>query len=148
MNRAGKEKRMSLAPTVTPPFQLRKPLPIAFLLIFGLVGCAGLKSEYGSFTTIKYPEKTEQDEILLTTSRPNQAYKEIGVIKVEAKSRTPLEQINSELLKKAREAGADGVIEIQYSGGNRHVGMVGGEPIVFASRRYCQGTAIVFVEKK
>ena len=76
-------------------------------------------SEYGSFTSLKYPPKSEQDEVLLITSKPSYPYKEIGIIRIEARRRTTLTQINSEMLRKAKEVGADAVIDIQYSGGEK-----------------------------
>jgi len=85
---------------------------------------------YTSFTDTKYPPKSENDEILLLTStKPDRPYVEIGIIKV-MKSAMVDSSKEREMIKKAREIGADAVIDIkQVAYGTEH------------------GTAIVFTDK-
>jgi len=118
-----------------------------------LCGCVSISSEFGSFTSIKYPAKTENQEVLLLTSTPNKPYKEIGVIKVEAIDEgVSLDQINAEIIKKARAVGADAVINLQYGGGETMNGMVMGgkrsNMLTMVSNKHAQGTAIVFTDNK
>lgn len=99
---------------------------------------------------MKYPPKNEQQEIVLSTSTPSRTYKEIGIIKVAAKSKTPLEDINQALLSKAREVGADAVINLQYSEVNApgtYSNGPNGEVRVI-TRKNAQGIAVIFTDNK
>lgn len=96
---------------------------------------------FTSFTETKYPSKSEKDEILIySSSKPNRPYKELGIIKVVknmglaglvgvGSSSTSVSD-EKEMLKKAREIGADAVMDIKQ-------GSYGVET----------GTAIVFTDK-
>ena len=88
---------------------------------------------------------------MLLTSVPNRPYKEIGIIRVEATKAATLEKINFQILKKAKEVGADAVINIYYSGGETMGGIVGGTSgsnvITIVSKKHAQGTAIIFTDK-
>jgi hypothetical protein len=121
-----------------------KKLIYLFVMAVLVSGCASVSSDFGSLTSVKYPPKSEQQEVLLLTSMPNRPYKEIGIIRVVGKVKTPMQMLNDEMLKKAREVGADAVINIQYGGGDLHGGFVGGSMLMLARRREAQGTAIVF----
>lgn len=88
-------------------------------------GCA-TAVKYGSLTDVKYPPKTEKDEIVLLIAKlPDRPYKEIGVISVLipgckstlASFNTTDETLN-EMRKKARAVGADGVINIVFRSAN------------------------------
>ncbi len=126
---------------------MKKLLVVLFCL--GLVGCAPLvRSDYGSFTSISYPPKSAQEEVLLMTELPQRPYKEIGIITVEGRRRTSLNDMNQEILMRARDLGADAVIKLQYSGGERTVGMVAGEMMAMRTKKQAQGVAIVFTDKK
>jgi hypothetical protein len=123
---------------------------LAVLLFLGLCGCvhSGVRSDFGAFSNTIYPAKTEQEEVLLMTEMPQRPYKEIGLITIEERRHTPLNAINQEILRIAREVGADAVIKLQYSGGERMTGMVDGEVMSMTSRKQATGVAIVFTDKK
>jgi hypothetical protein len=123
-------------------------MALALLLCLGLCGCVTFNPvnlDYGSFTNMKYPPKTEQQEVVLLTSAPNRPYKELGIMKIEAKSRTSLAEINQEMLNKAREVGADAVINVQYND-ETFTSFVGGQMMRESTKR-AQGIAIVFTDK-
>lgn len=123
---------------------------LAVLLCLGLTGCAhsGLRSEFGGFTSINYPPKSEREEVLLMTEIPHRSYKEIGLITVEARKHPSLVDINKEILTIARAVGADAVIKLQYSGDESKGGMVTGHAMATGSKKQAQGVAIVFTDKK
>ncbi|MDD4910111.1 MAG: hypothetical protein PHR44_05475 [Candidatus Omnitrophica bacterium] len=92
---------------------------------------------FTKFTEAEYPPKTEKEEIsLFSTIKPDRPYKEIGIIKISkcasffGTGGTP-HRISDErdMIKKAREVGADAVIDIKQMG------------------MYETGTAIVFTDK-
>ena len=111
---------------------MRKLLVV--LLCLGLVGCATIKygtavTKYTSFTEIKHPPKSENDTILLLAStKPDRPYVEIGIIKVEKGPRYYSDE--RDMIKKAREVGADAVIDIKQ--------------VLYGTET---GTAIVFTDK-
>jgi hypothetical protein len=124
-----------------------KKVIFLFLMTMFVSGCASVKSDYGSLSSVQYAPKTEQEEVSLLISSPNRPYKEIGIIQVQGKIKTSIEKLNQEMLKKARSVGADSVMNIQYSGGNVSAGMVGGVIIAVGSKKTAQGTAIIFTDK-
>lgn len=124
------------------------------LIALGLGGCVStspsIDLDYGTFSSVKYPPKNEQQEIVLLTSASSRTYKEIGIIKVTAKSKTSLEDINQALLSKAREVGADAVINLQYSEVNAsgtYSNGPNGETRLL-TKKNAQGIAVIFTDNK
>ena len=123
---------------------------LIILLCLGLVGCAhsAIRSEFGAFTSINYPPKSVQAEVLLFTGTPQRPYKEIGIITVRSRRPLSINDINKEILLLARVVGADAVIKLQYSGGEKMPGIVDGKAMSLTSRKQATGVAIVFTDKK
>lgn len=119
-------------------------------LLIATSGCVinGIRGEYGTLTTMVYPPKGDQDEVLLLTSRPQRPYKEVGIISVKAtRSPVALDVMNAEIVRLAKQAGADAVIILQYSGSVRNGAKSKGEAAAVITRKQVYGTAIVYTDK-
>jgi hypothetical protein len=124
---------------------------LTVLLCLGLVGCAHsvLRSEFKGFTSMNYPPKGGQEEVLLMTEKPQRPYQEIGLITLEAKrSYTSRDKIDKEILTIAKAVGADAVIKLQYNVGEIIASEAANHGVVMRTKDLAQGVAIVFTDKK
>lgn len=96
---------------------MKKNMIVFFIAVSVLMGCSKciiIRSEYYDITgKIMAPKATDQD-IPLFTDQGTMPYFEIGVVKILAHWGTSREAINEELKRRARLAGADALIEVQY----------------------------------
>ena len=92
------------------------------IVLFGLAatlaaGCAQqcliLRSEYFDITGGVIADKAPDAPVDLMTGKPERPYREIGYVKVAAARGTPQETIHNEMIKRARLAGADALIDVQ-----------------------------------
>lgn len=93
-------------------------------------GCARTMTDFAPFTASSVISQ-KGEEILLTTGGIDRPYKELGVIFVKARCKR-YEKITEELKAKAKEVGADAVINIEFGKFRR------------SYRRHCRGVAVVF----
>jgi hypothetical protein len=116
-----------------------------FLLNLCFAGCACFSgrvtgASFTYYTETRYPHKPANERILLLSSGPpDRAYEEIGVIRVLKSvgcsgNGSLSDQYSDEqaLIKKAREVGADGVINVQAG----ECGLEAGTAIVFKDREH------------
>ena len=87
---------------------------LAVLFLAGCSQCIVMRSEYYDITGKVLTSKPETEEVLILTEKPNKPYQEIGLVKVLARWGTSHEAMNTELKKRARAAGADALMDVQY----------------------------------
>ena len=87
---------------------------LAVLFLAGCSQCIVMRSEYYDITGKVLTSKPETEEVLILTEKPNRPYQEIGLVKVLARWGTSHEAMNTELKKRARAAGADALMDVQY----------------------------------
>ena len=87
---------------------------LAVLFLAGCSQCIVMRSEYYDITGKVLTSKPETEEMLILTEKPNRPYQEIGLVKVLARWGTSHEAMNTELKKRARAAGADALMDVQY----------------------------------
>ena len=127
---------------------IKNRLITAILLCCFLSGCA--TSRGIPYTHKKYPPKTSNTEILLTTKDIDRPYEEIGMI--EARSETSGEYLRKELISRAQKMGADAVIKIQYDIQNKGIGSGIGTPVysqlivTSVQETVARGLAVVFTD--
>ena len=96
---------------------MKKTLGMILVILF-LAGCSSqcivMRSEYYDITGKVLTSKPETEEMLILTEKPNRPYQEIGLVKVLARWGTSHEAMNTELKKRARAAGADALMDVQY----------------------------------
>jgi hypothetical protein len=87
-----------------------------FMAITGCSRCLLVHSEYYDITGSVLTPKSEDVpiEIYAEGQEVGRPYFEIGSVKVMAQHGTSKEAFNKELIKRARAAGADAIIDIQY----------------------------------
>ncbi len=95
-----------------------KRSPIALLFLLGTLAMAGcssqcllMRSEYYDVTGRAFSPKTQDQDILILREKPAQAFTKTGVVKVEAPWGTKDDAIEAEMKRRAREAGADALID-------------------------------------
>jgi hypothetical protein len=89
----------------------------ALFLLGGCVShCLLMHSEYFDVTGKVFASKPEDApiKIYLPTENLNRPYAEIGRVKVVAARGTSREAMNEEMIRRARHAGADALIDAQY----------------------------------
>ena len=87
---------------------------LAVLFLAGCSQCIVMRSEYYDITGKVLTSKPDTEEIQILTEKPNRPYQEIGLVKVLARWSTSHEAMNTELKKRARAAGADALMDVQY----------------------------------
>jgi len=104
-----------------------------FLLcvFFMAVGCATVRTDFAQLQSSALPAKTGGD-ILLATGDINRPYTELGVIFVKGRH-VGYRGVMEKLKERAREAGADAVIKIEF-----------GSRFFYYHRPYCRGVAVSF----
>jgi hypothetical protein len=125
---------------------------LVLLLCLGLTGCAITRVNYGSLVNKYFPSKNNNAEIILSTQDLDRPYEEIGVISVVgANKNTSYDELNKNMIQKAREVGADAVIKIEYGTQANNVmipssygyGSIGAT----IHKPSCKGIVVVFKEK-
>ena len=95
-----------------------KRIVVLGLLVALAAGCAQqcviLRSEYFDITGSVIPAKAADAPIDVLAGKPERPYREIGYVKVAAACGTPQETIDTEMIKRARLAGADAIIDVQH----------------------------------
>jgi hypothetical protein len=85
-----------------------------FLGLAGCVQCATMRSEYFDIAGKVYRPKPCDTDITIYSQALERPYAEIGVVKVLARRGTPRRVVYEEMKKRARAAGGDAIIEVQY----------------------------------
>lgn len=107
---------------------------VLFLCLM-LIGCSSFyygrpRVYYNALISKEYPPKSQNDEILLLTTIPSRPYKEIGIIKITGIGNDRFEIANKKFIEKAKEVGADAVINIRHE----LYGIVYGTAILFTDK--------------
>ncbi len=93
-------------------------LGVLGLVVWGLAcgGCAVARNDLVLLNpdVTHYPAKAADASILLMTGEPERSYEELGMIFVSGVARTGYRELNDQLRKQARKAGADAVISVRY----------------------------------
>ena len=95
---------------------MKKNFTIICFAIF-LLGCSKcilIRSEYYDITGKVYTTKPENEELVILTEKPQKPFQEIGFVKVMARWGTSKDAIDKELKRRAKEAGADALIDVEY----------------------------------
>jgi hypothetical protein len=124
----------------------KRMLAIGFcvLLLSACTTCVLMRSEYYDITGKVFTPKTPDQEITIYKEPVNRPFTEIGFVKVLARYGTSHQAIDAQMKKRAREAGADALIDVQYgedkANNVKMCGMIG------STRRNisASGRAIVF----
>ncbi len=97
---------------------MQKKILSALISIALFAGCASkcilIRSEYFDITGRVFSAKASPEDVQILAEPTPKSYKQIGVVKVLARYGTKKETINKELKKRAAQAGADAIIEVQY----------------------------------
>lgn len=122
---------------------------LAVLILAGCSKCILVRSEYYDITGKVLEAKAEDAEIAIYTEGQtlDRPYAEIGAIKVMGRHGVSKEAFNRELQKRARVAGADAVIEVQYVEDKANDLPICGKLLSTKRNMTATGKAIVFTEK-
>lgn len=97
---------------------IKKILGFGVLLMFlaGCAQCTVMRSEYFDITgEILEPKSSREDiQVFETAALADRPYETIGSVKVVARWDTPRPKLVEEMKKRARIAGADALIDVQY----------------------------------
>ena len=117
-----------------------------------LAGCASkcvlIRSEYFDITAKVMKPKPADERIEIFTGKPNRPYVEVGMVKILARYGTSREAINAEMIRRAREAGADALTEATYGEDKSNDVVLCGKLIT--TKRNVTGVAktVIFTDKK
>ncbi|MFA5038558.1 MAG: hypothetical protein WC732_02635 [Candidatus Omnitrophota bacterium] len=95
----------------------RWALVLVLLVLFaGCAQCILMRSEYYDMTGKVFTPKSPETDIPIyeVGKAPERPYTEIGAVKVIGQPNTSRQELEEELKKRARLAGADALIEAQY----------------------------------
>jgi len=123
-------------------------IPFFILILAGCTQCYLMRSEYYDITGKVIPPKPEGAAIDILAQAPDRPYQEIGVVKVMARWGTSKEAINNELKKRARDAGADALIGVQYGEDTSNTLPLCGKLINTKRNISAAAKAIIFTDKK
>lgn len=84
------------------------------LLSAGCAQCLLTRSEYYDITGMVHAPKLPEDQIEIFAVPPSRPYQEIGVVRILARYGTNHQALDEEMKRRAREAGADALLEPQY----------------------------------
>jgi len=95
---------------------MKKTLGMILTVLFlaGCSQCIVMRSEYYDITGKILASKPDGEEIPIFKEKPDKPCQEIGLVKVLARWGTSHEAMNMELKKRARIAGADALMDVQY----------------------------------
>ncbi|HQP92025.1 MAG TPA: hypothetical protein PLU24_05060 [Candidatus Omnitrophota bacterium] len=131
---------------------MKKLLIFVFLLalIAGCSKCILIRSEYYDITGSALMPKAADTEINIYEAgqEVKRPYSQVGAIKVMAPYGTTREAIKRELIKRAREAGADAVVDVEYVEDKENKLALCGK--LFATKRNVTSTgkAVIFADKE
>lgn len=126
---------------------MKKNMIVFFIAVSVLMGCSKciiIRSEYYDITGKVLAPKAADQDILIFTDQGTRPYVEIGVVKVLAHWGTSREAINEELKKRARLAGADALIEVQYGEDTSNNLVLCGKILSTKRNMSAAGKAIIF----
>ena len=123
-----------------------------FLLVLFLTGCFPkcvlIRSEYYDITGKVLTPKTPDQKIEILTGTVDRPYVEIGMVRVLARWGTSKEAINKELMRRARDAGADALTEVEYGEDRSNDVILCGKLVSTKRNISAVGKTIVFTDKK
>lgn len=128
---------------------MKKQILVGFLLLSVLAGCAScilVRSEYYDLTGKVVEPKDDTREIVLLKAAPNKPFEEIGVVKVMARWGTPQEAMDKEIKRRAKEAGADAVMDVGYGEDKENTLPFCGKIGSTKRNKIARGKAIIFKE--
>lgn len=127
---------------------MKKNMILFFLAMTVLTGCSKciiIRSEYYDITGKVQAPKAAGQDIPIFTDQGNRPYVELGVVKVLAHWGTSREAINEELKKRARQAGADALVEVQYGEDTSNNLVLCGKILSTKRNMSAAGKAVIFV---
>ena len=112
--------------------------------------CTLIKSEYYDVTgKVLAPKEPDQEILLLAENEKlDKPYQEIGMVKVIARWGTNKEALNAEMKKRARQAGADALIGVQYGEDRTNDVIFCGKLLATKRNQSATGKAVIFTDKK
>jgi hypothetical protein len=127
-----------------------RSLNLLFCLVV-LAGCSSapqVRSEYFDVTGRIFAPKHEAQEVRLypANADPGVAYEETGRVNVWGPLKTSREAIDAELKKRTRQAGADALIDVQYSSDKADELVLFGK--VLSKKKYASATGRTVVLKE
>jgi hypothetical protein len=128
-----------------------KKLFVFFLAVFCLTGCTKCiitLSEYYDITGKVFLPKADDAPIDILTTAPSRPTQEVGVVKVLARWGTPKATINKEMEKRARAAGADAVVDVQYGEDTSNKLILCGKLVATKRNLSASGKAVIYTDKK
>ena len=126
----------------------------ASILIVCLAGCTTtcilMKSEYYDITGSVLAPKEPAQEILMFSEgdMPKEPYQEIGKVNVMAKWGTTKEAMIQEMKKRARQAGADALMDVQFGEDKTNDIIFCGRLLSTKRNQVASGKAVIFTDKK
>jgi len=109
-----------------------------------------MKSEYYDITGKVLAPKEPGQEILMFAEGdvPKESYQEIGKVNVMARWGTTREAMIQEMKKRARSAGADALMDVQYGEDKTNDIIFCGRLLSTKRNQSASGKAIIFLNKK
>ena len=126
---------------------MKKQLLAVIFLVGFLTGCSRcilVRSEYYDVTGRVLASKDDNREVFLLPTRPDKPYDEIGVVKVMARWEASREAVNKEIKRRAKDAGADAVTDIEYGEDKGNTLPLCGKIGTTKKNKSAKGKAIVF----
>jgi hypothetical protein len=119
-----------------------------FSFCAGCSQCILIRSEYYDITGKVLTPKAADQDIPILKEKPDRPYEEIGVVRVLAKYGTSQEAVNEEMKKRARNAGADALFDVQVGEDKSNDVVLCGKVLSSKRNISAAGRAIVFTDKK
>ena len=127
-----------------------KKIPTFFILLIFFAGCTTtctlIKSEYYDITGSVLAPKEPGQEILMFSEgdMPKEPYQEIGKVKVITRWGTTKEAMIQEMKNRARQAGADALIDVQFGEDKTNDIIFCGRLISSKRNQSASGRAVIF----
>ena len=117
---------------------------VVVLFAPGCTHCVLIHSEYYDVTGKSFAPKSDNLDIPILVQAPDKPFSEIGVVRVVAPWGTSDAAINAELKHRAREAGADALLNVSRDEDKNNQMVFCGK--VFATKKsiFARGSAIVY----
>lgn len=122
-------------------------LMVFILLLGGCSRCVIIRSEYYDITGKVLSAKAVNQEIQIYTQKPDKPYEEIGAVKVLAQLGTTQEAMNEELKRRAKAAGADAIVDVQYGEDISNEVRLCGKVLATKRNMTAIGKAVIFKDK-
>jgi hypothetical protein len=124
---------------------------IAILLLLGASSCVSqcvlMHSEFYDVTGKMLTPKPESQDVPVLSKTPDRPFVEIGEVIVEAPLGTSAAVINAEMMGRARQAGADAVVEAANEENKDNKVLFCGKLFDTKKSVTARGTAIVYADK-